>query len=83
VVRSTATSVVIDPTGPQVQCGKTQLASYSDTAYTTAATCGRMQTDMTSTGAWVDFPRVATCFDHTRRRRAAPDPNAQETRNQS
>jgi hypothetical protein len=37
----TSTSVVIDGSGPQIQCGKTQLTSYTDVVYDTPTSAGK------------------------------------------
>jgi acetyl esterase/lipase len=37
----TSTSTVINPTGPQIQCGKTQLTSFNDIVYATPSTNGK------------------------------------------
>jgi acetyl esterase/lipase len=37
----TSTSTVINPTGAQIQCGKTALTSYSDIVYATPSTNGK------------------------------------------
>jgi len=36
-----ANSVVIDPTGPQIQCGTTQITSHKDIVYATPTTAGK------------------------------------------
>lgn len=41
----TSTSTVIDPTGPQIQCGKADLSSYKDIVYSSPATGGK-KTDL-------------------------------------
>lgn len=38
---STSTSTVVDPTGPQIQCGQTQVATYSNVVYSTPAANGK------------------------------------------
>lgn len=35
------TSIVIDPTGPQIQCGRTQLLTYNSIVYSTQTTNGK------------------------------------------
>jgi acetyl esterase/lipase len=37
----TSTSTVIDGSGPQIQCGKTQLTTYSDVTYDTPTSAGK------------------------------------------
>ena len=37
----TSTSTVIEPTGPQIQCGKTQLTTYNNVVYSTPTTNGK------------------------------------------
>jgi acetyl esterase/lipase len=36
-----STSIVIDPTGPQIQCGQTQLTTYRNVVYSAPATAGQ------------------------------------------
>jgi acetyl esterase/lipase len=38
---NTSTSTVVDPTGPQMECGKTQVETKSDVAYSTPTTAGK------------------------------------------
>lgn len=38
---STRTSIVINPSGPQIQCGRTQLTTYSNVVYSAPATAGK------------------------------------------
>ena len=37
----TSTSIVIRPDGPQIRCGKTQLSTYSNIAYSAPVTAGK------------------------------------------
>ncbi|MFI9388612.1 prolyl oligopeptidase family serine peptidase [Kutzneria sp. NPDC052558] len=37
----TANSTVLDPTGPQIQCGKVELTSHKDVVYATPTTAGK------------------------------------------
>jgi acetyl esterase/lipase len=51
----TTNTIVINPTGPQIQCGKTQLSSYSNIVYSTPTTNGKQtRLDMD-----VQVPKVA------------------------
>ena len=38
---STSTSTVIDPAGPQIQCGQAKLTTYSNVVYSTPVTNGK------------------------------------------
>lgn len=45
----TSTSTVISPTGPQIQCGKTQVTTYSDVVYSTPTTQLKMDIQVPKT----------------------------------
>jgi len=51
-----STSIVIDPTGPQIQVGQTKLSTYSNVVYSTTAT-GSMSTAFTMD---IQLPKMAS-----------------------